>query len=270
MQKKILFLDLDGTLLNDQHEISAGNLDALNRALAAGHQVVVTTGRPLISGLEQGKRLGLDRDGCYLIAYNGGIIYDYNTRKSIFERTIPTDRAIAIIRLCRTLGIYAQSYADDAVVVEPDCDNTTLRDYCDRILMPFRVISCYDTDLTSPPPKVLAIGTRDTLEKLREKLSVFDETVDYFFSTESLLEIVPKGVSKGEAVKWMCEKTGIPRENAIAVGDEQNDMSMIVAAGVGVAMANGIPSVKAAADYITLHDNNHDGVAEVIEKFMLS
>ena len=56
MQKKILFLDLDGTLLNDQHEISAGNLDALNRALAAGHQVVVTTGRPLISGLEQGKR----------------------------------------------------------------------------------------------------------------------------------------------------------------------------------------------------------------------
>ena len=76
MNRKILFLDLDGTLLNSRREISKGNRAALEKALTLGHRVVINTGRPLKSALIQNRRLGLTMDGCYLIAFNGGILYD--------------------------------------------------------------------------------------------------------------------------------------------------------------------------------------------------
>ena len=82
-------------------------------------------------------------------------------------------------------------------------------------------------------------------------------------------EIVPKGLNKGNAVRNMCRMLGIDLADTIAAGDEENDLTMIEAAGVGVAMANGIPAAKALADYVTTRDNNHDGIAEVVEKFML-
>ena len=267
---KILFTDLDGTLLDDAKNISPGNRAALERALSAGHRVVITTGRPLLSSLEQSRRLGLDGDGCYLIAYNGGVVYDFGKKERIYKRTLSIPLVLEIIRLCRELGIHVQSYDDETVLVEPDCDNETVRFYCRRIRMNYRVVPSFDTDMRVEPPKVLAIAPREQLEQLYRALGRFDAELDYFYSTQTLLEIVPKGVSKGAAVAWMCQRMHIPLEDSIAAGDEENDLSMIRTAGVGAAMANAIPMVKEAADYITQHDNNHDGIAEIVEKFMLS
>ena len=102
-------------------------------------------------------------------------------------------------------------------------------------------------------------------ERIRREL---DTQVDCFFSCDQYLEVVPKGMNKGQAVERMCRLLGVDIADAVAVGDEANDLSMIRAAGVGVAMANGTGEVKAAADYVTTRDNNHDGVAEVVEVFL--
>ena len=97
-----------------------------------------------------------------------------------------------------------------------------------------------------------------------------DGKVDRFFSSNEYLEHVAPGINKGAAVAFLCEYTGIPLCNTVAAGDAENDISMIKAAHVGCAMKNAEENVKKAADYITENDNNHDGVAEIICKFILS
>ena len=86
---RILFTDLDGTLLNDQKEITPETQKAIDQALAAGHKIVVTTGRPLASGLTCAEKAGLVKEGCYVIAFNGGQIYDPFHKKTIYGKTIP-------------------------------------------------------------------------------------------------------------------------------------------------------------------------------------
>lgn len=272
MNQKILFTDLDGTLLDDAKQISPGNRAALDAALAKGHRVVITTGRPLVSAILQSEMLGLTGEGCYLIAYNGGIVYDSYRKEIIYQQNLPMDVALRTITLCNELGIHVQSYDEKYVLVEPRCDNAIVRLYCGRILMEHRVVPSLEKALVQEPPKVLAIDLENPapLVKLVELLKAeMDDRMDCFFSSTQYLEIVPKGMNKGSAIVAMCRRMGIPIADAIAVGDEENDLSMIEAAGIGVAMANGISKAKAIANYVTTRDNNHDGVAEVVEKFML-
>ncbi len=127
--------------------------------------------------------------------------------------------------------------------------------------------------LTWDPPKNLAISFHDrpSIEALQADLQkTLGQEMDCFFSSRYYLEMVPKDMNKGNAVRNLCAQLGIDIADAIAVGDEANDIAMIDAAGVGVSMANGIDALKSIADYVTTRDNNHDGIAEVVEKFMLT
>ena len=117
---KILFLDLDGTLLNDEKEITQGNREALQKALELGHRVVITTGRPLASAKIQNQRLGLTGQGCYIIAYNGGMIYDCGAEKAIYENYLPAQVAIKAVRICNSIDIHEQTYDATHVLVEPN------------------------------------------------------------------------------------------------------------------------------------------------------
>lgn len=272
MNKKILFLDLDGTLLNDAKQITPGNRAALDEALRRGHRVVIATGRPLSSALDQAKMLGLDGPGCYLIAFNGGIVYIPSEQRVIFGKTLPISTAIAAIRLGESFDIHMQTYDEWEVLVEPRWDDLYLKFYCDRIKIKYQVVENLDTFMTREPSKVLAIGdSQQAMLPLKQALEAqFSDTLDCFFSDAHLMEIVPKGMNKGNAIRWTCETLGIPIADAIACGDEENDLTMIAAAGVGVAMANGVQKVKDLADYITTRDNNQDGIAEVVEKFLLA
>ena len=270
MKKRLLFLDLDGTLLNDAKQITSGNREALNAALQRGHAVIIATGRPMKSTMEQAKNLGLDQPGCYFIAYNGALIYDWAQKAQIYRRTLPISAVLRLFAQAKKMGVHIQTYDTWDVLVEKRCDDAAVRRYCDMIIMNHRVMNDVHTDLTEEPVKCLVIDYDDrtgplAVEKwLKEEMA---EKVDCFFSCDAYLEVVPKGMSKGEAVKMLCQMMDIPIENAVAVGDAANDLSMIEMAGIGVAMANGTAEVKAVAQYITQRDNNHDGIAEVVEKF---
>lgn len=270
MEKRMLFMDLDGTLLNDRKEISGGNRRALELALARGHGVIITTGRPLKSAMDQAHKLGMDQPGCFLIAYNGAVIYDWEKGEQIFSRTLPIPTVLRVFEKANAMGIHIQTYDTWTVLVEPRCDDEAVRRYCGLINMEHRVIRDVRTDLQEEPVKALAIDFHDQKPLLeiqqwiREEM---DREVDCFFSCDQYLEVVPKGMSKGEAVRMLCRMMDVDIRNAVAVGDAANDLSMIEAAGIGVAMANGTDEVKAIADYITELDNNHDGIAEVVGRF---
>ncbi len=265
---KILFFDLDGTLLTTDKQISHGNQAALQRMLAQGHRAVITTGRYLPSALEQARKLGLQGPGCYLIAYNGGLVYDLAAGKPLFQRALSVSVAQEAMKICCELGIHVQAYDQNHVLVMPPYDKSTLERYCRIMGATYRVVPT----LTEGPCKVLAASYDhpERLKKLEQALkSRLGSVADRFFTCPNYLEVVPKGINKGSAAQQLCQMLGIPIADSVAVGDAENDISMIRSAGIGVAMANGSEDAKAAADYVTAQDNDHDGVAEVIGKWIL-
>lgn len=270
---KILFLDLDGTLLNDEKQITPGNQEALRAALEQGHRVVITTGRPLASAKIQSQRLGLMDPGCYIIAFNGGVIYDCGADKAIYENYLTAETALKAVRLCRRAGVHAQGYDATHVLVEPDHDKEAVEYYRSTTGTVFRQVESFHRELPAKVPKILAISMNDRglLEQAETliKTELAEET-DCLYSSSRYMEIVAKGLNKGAAILRLCGLLGISVADSIAAGDQENDLSMIKTAGVGVAMANAIDAVKEAADYITKNDNNHDGIAEVVEKFLLN
>ena len=270
MKKRLLFLDLDGTLLNDAKEITPGNREALEGALERGHGVIIATGRPLKSAMAQSRRLGLDKPGCYTIAYNGAKVYDWEKQDVIFSCALQIPSVIRVFEKAAELGEHVQTYDSLDVLVEPQGEDEALQRYCRMVGMTHRVISDVHTDLREDPVKCLVINyeKKDGLLKMQAWIREEMAELDCFFSCEQFLEVVPKGMNKGEAVKMLCRELNVEIENAVAVGDAANDLAMLRAAGIGVAMCNGVAEVKAAADYITTRDNNHDGVAEVVERFL--
>ena len=269
MKKRLLFLDLDGTLLNDEKQITQGNRDALNQALDRGHGVIITTGRPLKSALAQSRRLGLDKPGCYVIAYNGAMVYDWSIQDKVFSRTLDIPSVISVFEKANEMDEHIQTYDSFDVLVEARGDDEAVRRYCKMVSMTYRVIGDVHTDLQEAPVKCLVINyeKKDGLLQMERWIRENVPQMDCFFSSDFLLEIVPKGMNKGEAVKMLCQMLNVEIENAVACGDAANDLAMLRAAGIGVAMQNGTEEVKAVADYITLRDNNHDGVAEAADKF---
>ncbi|MCC8129600.1 MAG: Cof-type HAD-IIB family hydrolase [Clostridiales bacterium] len=268
---KCLFLDLDGTLLRDDKTLSPANYLAIRGALSRGHRAVITTGRPLKSALLQAQALDLTGPGCYVIAMNGGIVWDCAGGRELYRRSMAWDDLYALFDEANRRGVFLQTYDDRDVIVEARNDGETVRRYCAPIQMDYRVVDDVRRDLTVPPVKAMAIdfSHRAPVEELecwvhREMAG----RLDCFFSCQYYLEIVPAGQNKGTAVEAMCARLGVPLRDAVAVGDAANDIPMLRAAGVGVAMANASPEVRSAADAVTLRDNNHDGVAEVVERFL--
>ncbi len=270
--KRILFTDLDGTLLNDEKQISPGNQAAIDEALAAGHAIVISTGRSLPSALALAERLGFSGEGCYLIAWNGGQIYDLYRQKTIYSKTLPQSLARPLFDAAAAREIHIQTY--DRTYVLSEHDNQMLRDYEHFTGHHYRVVADIQQALTVDPYKILAIlygcDAHDRLEAFRQEiLSAYPNIISSFFSSDTYLEIVPKGVSKGSAIRWMCDYMNIPLENSVAAGDAQNDISMLEAAHIGAVMCNAFPGVAEHGDYVTQADNNHDGLAEIIRKFIL-
>lgn len=270
MKRKLLFVDLDGTLLNDAKQITTGNQQALEQLLARGHSVIIATGRPLRSAIKQAHTLGLDQPGCFLIAYNGALIYDCTTKQPIFSETLSHENVMRIFDYANTQGVHIQTYDDDDVLVEPCCDDDAVRRYCALIEMNYRVISDIHIDLEKPPVKCLAIDFKEQTKLLQIQHWIQEQMsseIDCFFSCPYYLEIVPRGINKGKAVHMLSHLMQVPIAHTVAVGDAANDIPMIEAAGVGVAMANASNAVKEASDDITKNDNNHDGIAQVIARY---
>ena len=271
MGKKAVFLDLDGTLLADDKSIPPVNMQAIDRARSKGNCIVISTGRPLKSAVLLAQDLGLTGEGNYLIAYNGGLLYDTFNSKVIFKSSIPLETVRTIFNQAHQRNLHIQTYDSENVLVLPEGDDEDVRIYCRKVRMDYRVIDSADR-ITEEPVKMLAIDRQDPAA-----LASFIDWVqrDYsdklaaFYSNPTYVEIVNKGLNKGNALRRLAELLNIDIRDTVAAGDQANDIDMIAAAGTGCAVSNATEPVKAAADYITEKDNNSGAVAEIIEKFVL-
>lgn len=271
MESKALFTDLDGTLLNSKSEISEGNRAAVEKLRKAGHHIVLTTGRPLASAIKQANVLGLTGKGCFLIAFNGGVLYDLEKHSVISRTVMPRQLVFEIFDEANLRSIHIQTYSETTVLVEPRCANAIAEKYCKRLGMEYEVIPNVRT-MTRDPEKILLIDTksRDVLNRFIEDVSPrYTKELDFFYSSQELLEIVPKGVNKGTAIRKTAEFLGIKPENTVSAGDEANDIPMLKAAHYGIAMKNASPAVLAEISLVSENDNDHDGVSEIIEKYLL-
>ena len=280
---KLLFTDLDGTLLDDAKNISETDMASIHAMIAAGHKFVMTTGRPLTSVKRIAEKYGFLKPGYFLVSFNGGLIYDCGSGNSILTRRISVDQVKFIMDEAHKRGMHAHTYAGDLVVSEYETEQ--LKTYCRLMQMDYVVVDdireYYGEQqkengpinvVVKPPIKVNVITPfeHSSLVDFRAEMrTVTAGKLFDVFSKPEMLEFSHMLSNKGEAVRFMADFYHESIENTVAVGDEENDCPMIEAAGVGVAMANASPVVKSVADYVTTRDNNHSGVAEVIEKFVL-
>ena len=269
MNRRILFTDLDGTRLNDKKEITPENQAAIDEALEKSHVVVISTGRPLASARIQAERLGLVKQGCYAITFNGALIHDLYGEKTIYSKCVPQRLIRPMFAAALSRDIHIQTYNDEYVIAKEDRE--ILHRYCKILGVHHMIADDVEKAVGQDPYKFLMID--ENHEKLvdfqKEVLKQYSDCVTSFFSNENYLEIVPIGISKGFAVEWMCRYLGIPLENSVAAGDAQNDVEMLQTAHIGAVMCNAFPGIAEYGDYVTQADNNHSGVAEIIRKFIL-
>ncbi|WP_298768017.1 HAD family hydrolase [uncultured Fibrobacter sp.] len=282
---KLLFTDLDGTLLTDDKRILDVDMDAIGKMLECGHKLVLCTGRPLTSAKMLAKRYGFDKPGFFLVSFNGGLIYDYAAEKAILTRHIPVESVKFIMDAAHARGMHAHTYAGDLVVSEHETEQ--LKTYCSIMQMDYLVVDdiceyfgkiapetvpgAPINVVVKPPIKVNVITPFDHESLIDFRAEMRKSTAGKLFdvfSKPEMLEFSHLKSNKGEAVRYMAEYYGVPLADTIAVGDEENDCPMIEAAGIGVAMSNASLVTKNAADYVTRVDNNHGGIAEIIEKFV--
>ncbi|MCI9646553.1 MAG: HAD family hydrolase [Lachnospiraceae bacterium] len=270
MSSKILFTDIDDTLLNKDKSVSKENREAIRRLLEQGHYFVLMTGRPIATGRIVIRELELTQPGCYMAAYNGGVIYDCAAGRILSERTLPMEVTKELIDEAHKEGIYVQTYQRDTIITEKD--GKELEFYLSNAVMRYQLVDDLFSSLDKEPNKVILINVDDTdrLRQFQESHSYLEERSNSFFSHDEFLEYCPKGINKGSGVHYISSFLGIPMENTVAVGDERNDIAMVRAAHVGVAVKNAHSELMKVADYVTEHDNEHGAIAEVIEKYILS
>ena len=168
-------------------------------------------------------------------------------------------------------GLYFLSYCDSSLLCRHAGEET--RVYTQAIRIPVVEDPLLPEHLTEEPCKMIVIDlhSREKMDAYRAAMEPWAKgKISMFYSSPNYLEHVPEHVSKGHAVKKLCELLQIPLENTVAAGDQENDISMLETAAVGAAMKNATDAVKASADYITENDCNHSGVAEILRKFILS
>ena len=266
MKYKLLVTDIDGTLTDKTHRIVPLNRKAIYKAKELGLYVTLASGRRP----ESAKEFVLDLDIKYpVIVYNGAGIYDFQKDKFLHKEILDKSSALFAISLLNSYpDLNPFLYYDHGSYVREE--NEVVREYRkkDRIDLIFR------EDLVAlvkeeSPIKIMIIGDRKLLDQFYDDYISFDPLVNLTNSEINYLEILPENASKGNMLKKLVDYLDISLSEVIAVGDKDNDISMIEIAGLGVAVENASPKLKEKAKYI-VSSSKDGGVWDIIDKILLN
>lgn len=268
MDYRMIVLDLDGTLTNSKKQITPHTRQTLVRALQQGVKVVLASGRPTYGIAPIADQLELADYGGYILAYNGGEIIDWKSREVLHSQVLDPEVIPYMYRCAKDCGFAIVTYRDNFVITETPDDEYVQKEAILNVMQTLKVDN-FLSAIDFPVPKCLIVGEEERLHRLEKVMyEELKQTNEVYRSEPYFLELVPKGIDKARSLGVLLEKLGIRREEVIACGDGFNDLSMIRFAGLGVAMLNAQRVVRDAADFITL-SNDEDGVAHVLEKFVL-
>ena len=270
MKDKLLVLDVDDTLLNNEHRITARTKTALIKAQQVGVRIVLASGRPTFGVAPLAKQLELDKNGGFILTYNGSQIINMQTNALLFEKRINHEMIPYLEKKAAKHNFPILTYHQDTIFTN-DPDNQWIRREAELNRMKIKQVSKLAESIDFKPCKCMLVGEDEkaliALETLWKKRLA--GTLDVFRSETYFLEIVPQHIDKANTLSVLLEKLQFKTEDVIAIGNGISDVTMIQLAGLGIAMGNAQDSVKACADDIT-SSNEKDGVALAVEKHILS
>ncbi|MBR6696932.1 MAG: HAD family phosphatase [Lachnospiraceae bacterium] len=267
MAYKIIALDLDGTLVNSNKELTKATKTSLIEAQEKGIKLVLASGRPVKGIQPLADELKLAEYGGYILSLNGSFVLDCKTKEVMYANYFPDEMIKPICEYAREHNAAALSYDNELVITEnPEDEYVKIEAQINN--MDIKKVDDLISYIDYKINKILVVGEPWYMAELTKDMNEkFSDKVEVYRSAPFFIEVVPKGVDKAESLKRLLEKIDIKREELIACGDGYNDVSMVKYAGLGVAMANGCEDIKAVADYITA-SNDEDGIAKVVEKFV--
>ena len=263
---RAIALDLDGTLTNHDKVVTPRTRQALLKAQEQGAIIILASGRPTYGIVPVAECLELEKRGGYILSYNGGNIVNAKTGEKLFSQFLP-DAVIPILyKYAREHRYALLGYAGNEIITEMP-DDPYVKEESRINKMNIRKVDNLFETLEPHPTKLLMTGDPTDMIKAEEELvEILGEKMDIFRSAPFFLELVPKGIDKAQSLLRLLSKINLTPADLMAFGDGYNDLSMLKLAGVGVAMANAAPEVRADADYVTL-SNEEDGVAAALLHF---
>ncbi|HYZ17439.1 MAG TPA: Cof-type HAD-IIB family hydrolase [Candidatus Acidoferrum sp.] len=262
---RLVALDLDGTLIGPDLVIRPRVRDAILRAREAGAEITIVTGRMFAAARPFADALRITGP---IVCYQGAAIFDVATGATLRQTPVQSDVTREVLEWAHVHGVHAQCYADDTLYVE------AINRFSERYTSLARVEPVLVPSLRAefahrPTIKIVLVDEPERSNQHLEALKTLLGSRAYLTrSNVDFVEVVDPAVNKGEALRFIADRFNVPLEETLAVGDAWNDLPLLTAAGVGVAMGSAPPELLARADAV-VGDVAHDGVAEAIERFVL-
>ncbi len=264
---RLVAIDLDGTLIDRRLTIAPRVQEAIRAVQERGVTVTLASGRMFAATLPFAQQLKITAP---LICYQGALVRHPVTGETFFHVPVPQDLAMEVAALAKAKGVQVNAFVDDRLYIErltPEAQS-----YIDLARVEPHFVSDLIALLASNPPTKLVLVNLDegkTDGLLAELSAHFARRLAITKSYPFYTEVIHPDVSKGRALAQLARQLGIPQKEVLAIGDNLNDLSLVEYAGLGVAMGNAAPQVKAAADYVTA-TLEEDGVAQALELFILN
>lgn len=266
MKYKLIALDVDGTLLNDDHVLTAGTAEVIRKIAAQGVEFVLCTGRAPVNSIPFMRELGLEG---YVISHNGAALVDVTTEKIVHEFSLNPMGLEPYMEYCRKEGVHFDINTTFELYVEGvDGLDQEAKDLYHKFLMEPKELPQDWHELSEPIVKFTATADKDKIDKVFQEWSLWLQEFNMLRSGDYFIDLMNKEASKGAALKKLAEKRGIAPEHVLAIGNYYNDLTMLTYAGLGIAMDNSPLEVKAAANDVTA-SNNEEGVKLALEKYCL-
>jgi len=262
---KLLAVDLDHTLLNEEHAISRRNKEAITKAMSLGVNVMICTGRMFRSALPFAQALGLKGP---LVSYNGALVKDIATGRELYHEPLPADLAKQLLALARREKIHANFYYQDELYFEAWTREAEF--YLAQVKVPWQEVGDLESFFPGPPTKLLFVMDEEKVKEMWQRLGQeYQGRLNVTVSESRYLEFLSPKVNKGRALSALMDMWQLQQDEVMAIGDSFNDLEILRTAGLAVAMGNAPDPVKEAADFVT-RSNREDGVAVAIEKYLLA
>lgn len=270
MKYKLLVIDIDGTLLNDNKEITPRTQAALLKVQQMGVHIVLASGRPTCGVMPLANALELNHYGGFILSYNGGQIINAQTGELLFEKRIDPAMIPYLDKKAKKNDFAIFTYHKDYILTDKP-ENKHVQEEATLNNMRIIGVDNFPEAIDFSPCKCILTSDDETalvgLENHWKKR--LDGVLNAFRSEDYFLEVMPQFIDKGNTLAVLMEKLKVATEEVVAIGDGVADVSMLQLAGTSIAMGNARDSVKACADHTTL-TNNQDGVAIAIEKAILA
>lgn len=262
---KLIALDLDGTLNNSKKIITNKTKDALIKAQQLGVKVVLASGRPTAGLYREAEVLNMKEYNGMFLSYNGAKVVEYTTNKCIYEKALSSEDTHKMLKHLKKFSVNVMVTSGEYLLVE-DIDGYKSEYEARLNNLKLKQVDDLDKYVDFQPNKILISAEPEYLALVADEIKEpFGDRLSIYFSTPFYLEVMANNIDKAQALDKIAKHLGIESDEVIAFGDGHNDIPMIEYAGLGVAMANAVDDLKAAANEITL-SNDDDGIAYILSK----